>query len=156
MLKLCAIWNDVCATYCPESCASMYVGTEDGGIEGRRGNSTPDVFYALPFDLYKEALRCGVVALFIFPLVAHLTEFGKILTACGLTTLPGFTLPYCISNKYWLDGNASQCIPLPSIPNTKSQITKGHRVQFPFCEHEKSCCKSKLKINDPVILPRAW
>lgn len=63
----------------------MYVGIEDGGIRGRRGHSTPDVFYKCPFDLYKEALRCGVVPLFIFPLVAHITEFGKIITARGLT-----------------------------------------------------------------------
>lgn len=65
MLKLCVIWNDVCATYCPESCAYMYVGIEDGEVKGGRGNSTSDVFYKLPFDLYKDALRCGVVLSFI-------------------------------------------------------------------------------------------
>ena len=62
----------------------MCVGTEDGETEGRRGNGSPGIFYELPFDLCKETLRCGVAPLFIFPPVAHITEFGKILTACGL------------------------------------------------------------------------
>ncbi|KAF3829844.1 hypothetical protein GH733_001795 [Mirounga leonina] len=47
-----------------QSCAYMYVGIEDGGIKGRRGHSTPDVFYKLPFDLYKEALRSTPLRLF--------------------------------------------------------------------------------------------
>lgn len=42
------------------------------------------------------------------------------------------------------------------MPNTKNQITKKHRTQFPLDEHEETHYESKLKTNGSVIFPGVY
>lgn len=137
-------------------------GCEDRGCRNwkKKKQWYPRCFLRAPTGSTQENLKVGVgreklCFYSCFLLIAHIPGFGRILASYSLIPSSIFTLPYHISNKYWLDVNAFQYVPLFSVSNPKTQITKGHRVQFPFCEHKESSCKSKLEINYPMIFSRA-